>query len=659
MKKIIAIFIVLLFILSANILIAETNILYSKEDGIDESLNTINTSNLNGRRFKTKTDGNWRDKSTWQIWNPKINKWENAKTTPGSLPTDNVEIYHRVYRKRARSLKLGDIGLYKVKTQDNKLLEGRLVIEKPKIVIKCKNLNFYGGGYIIGERVIRPKTKPTEKNVDFLGCNIYIKATGAMSIINGTIYTKNMGDNWLNLKDAGNSGSIILIANEIHLKAKTRIWTGWGSNLHLPGKAGTAGSSGTIIIYSKDKKLDLDDTVFINSGDAGNANLTATASHKGGNSGDVLFKGKFKIKTIQLSVKNAKIYTGEKGIGRNGKQGIEGKVKFGGCYFGRGTNISGYDIVVTSVEMVTFENIDKEAFMADNDIIITTAPNGVINFTGFQPGLFILNASKNVYLNSDHIIIDPNVTIDEIVYPSPIIGNSSYAYDVVVATCSAIFGKPGEIVNFSIDLIGFNNGPDNYSIDIIDELGWNLNFNSQVFLDVMDNATFEVLVEIPNDAINWTINSIIVNASSITDSSWYDTNMITVIVNSSENNSPPFAPEIEGPNAGKIKEVYDYNFTASDPNGDNMTYYVEWGDGDINEGSIESGDKFTLTHSWNVTGDYTIKAKAKDVFGAESEWSTFDVSITKSKSYIVLIQLLLQKFFQRFLIFEKILNQII
>jgi hypothetical protein len=55
--------------------------------------------------------------------------------------------------------------------------------------------------------------------------------------------------------------------------------------------------------------------------------------------------------------------------------------------------------------------------------------------------------------------------------------------------------------------------------------------------------------------------------------------------------------------------------------------------------------------------NFTIRARAKDVTGYISDWSTIDVTMPKNKA--LNISLFFQRFFQRFPFFEKILNQII
>lgn len=96
-------------------------------------------------------------------------------------------------------------------------------------------------------------------------------------------------------------------------------------------------------------------------------------------------------------------------------------------------------------------------------------------------------------------------------------------------------------------------------------------------------------------------------------------------------NNPPEMPTITGPINGNPGKIYDYDFTnCIDPDGDDMTYHVEWGDGSVDEGFVESGGDFTLSHSWNKKGDYTIKARLIDIYDAEGDWATFDVSFTRS-----------------------------
>lgn len=49
------------------------------------------------------------------------------------------------------------------------------------------------------------------------------------------------------------------------------------------------------------------------------------------------------------------------------------------------------------------------------------------------------------------------------------------------------------------------------------------------------------------------------------------------------NNKSPLSPIITGPYDGTIGTEYTYNFTSTDPEGDDVQYYVEWGDYSVGE----------------------------------------------------------------------------
>ncbi len=100
-------------------------------------------------------------------------------------------------------------------------------------------------------------------------------------------------------------------------------------------------------------------------------------------------------------------------------------------------------------------------------------------------------------------------------------------------------------------------------------------------------------------------------------------------------NEAPNAPEIDGPTSGKPDEVYDYLFSTVDIDGDQVYYHIKWGDGNLEEwiGPYDSGESFSLNHTWIEKGTYTITAKAKDIYGAEGPEGTLDVSIPKIKGF--------------------------
>ena len=88
-------------------------------------------------------------------------------------------------------------------------------------------------------------------------------------------------------------------------------------------------------------------------------------------------------------------------------------------------------------------------------------------------------------------------------------------------------------------------------------------------------------------------------------------------------NIPPYSPSINGPSSGKNGNLYSYSISAIDPEGDEVSFYVDWGDGSTSGWTrmVSSGEEHNVSHIWEERGTDNIKVKAKDVYGDESPWS--------------------------------------
>ncbi len=100
-------------------------------------------------------------------------------------------------------------------------------------------------------------------------------------------------------------------------------------------------------------------------------------------------------------------------------------------------------------------------------------------------------------------------------------------------------------------------------------------------------------------------------------------------------NNPPGKPSIDGEVKGKIEEIYEYTFSAEDPEGDNISYFVDWGDGTDSgwQGPFPSGYELKLSHNWTEKGDYLIKSRARDKY-LNGEWSQLRIKMPKNKLFI-------------------------
>jgi hypothetical protein len=91
---------------------------------------------------------------------------------------------------------------------------------------------------------------------------------------------------------------------------------------------------------------------------------------------------------------------------------------------------------------------------------------------------------------------------------------------------------------------------------------------------------------------------------------------------------PPSAPVITGETNGAAGTSYDYDFTATDPDGDDVQYYIDWGDDNTEWTSFAaSGTPVTASHTWDEQGDYIITAKAKDINGLIGPEGTLPVTM--------------------------------
>ena len=128
-------------------------------------------------------------------------------------------------------------------------------------------------------------------------------------------------------------------------------------------------------------------------------------------------------------------------------------------------------------------------------------------------------------------------------------------------------------------------------------------------------------------------------------------------------NNPPNKPNRpSGPTKGKEGRSYQYYSVASDPDGDELSYLFDWGDG-TNSGwttPLFSGQTVIISHTWDHKGTFNIRVKAKDKYNFESEWSeSLSVSMPKIRNKLhMLFFEILNRLFERFPFLEKIVKSL-
>jgi hypothetical protein len=125
----------------------------------------------------------------------------------------------------------------------------------------------------------------------------------------------------------------------------------------------------------------------------------------------------------------------------------------------------------------------------------------------------------------------------------------------------------------------------------------------------------------------------------------------------SEPTYPPEAPDIDGPLTGDPGTEYNYIFNSVDPDGHNVKYYVDWGDGNTDEtGFNPEGADVTIPHTYTASGKYTITAYAEDETGKTSPTSTFITTMPRAKTVTFFLQKILGQFTYAFPILRQLLG---
>jgi len=95
-------------------------------------------------------------------------------------------------------------------------------------------------------------------------------------------------------------------------------------------------------------------------------------------------------------------------------------------------------------------------------------------------------------------------------------------------------------------------------------------------------------------------------------------------------NQPPDKPIIRGKWAIHEPRPYDYKFKAIDPDGDDISYLIDWDDGTTEwTDYYASGEEMIVSHTWSMQGTIQIRARANDTHGALGPWGKLEL---RSKS---------------------------
>jgi hypothetical protein len=123
-----------------------------------------------------------------------------------------------------------------------------------------------------------------------------------------------------------------------------------------------------------------------------------------------------------------------------------------------------------------------------------------------------------------------------------------------------------------------------------------------------------------------------------------------------ELNLPPGAPTIKGPNKGRPEIKYEYTLNAVDPNGDDVRYHIDWGDGGTGlTGFNPSGSDLLVSHSWDEEKVHIVKVYAEDSKGLFGPETTLTVTIPRTR----VINIFILNFFENHPVLFSIIKLVI
>ncbi len=110
------------------------------------------------------------------------------------------------------------------------------------------------------------------------------------------------------------------------------------------------------------------------------------------------------------------------------------------------------------------------------------------------------------------------------------------------------------------------------------------------------------------------------------ESNWSKPALISIV-----ENEPPETPSIKGPQTAREKRLLEYTFSANDPEGHDVFFFIFWGDGECIPwtGPYAPNEDAIFRHAYGSIGNYDIVALAMDQYGVKGPQNDFQIKISK------------------------------
>ncbi len=151
---------------------------------------------------------------------------------------------------------------------------------------------------------------------------------------------------------------------------------------------------------------------------------------------------------------------------------------------------------------------------AEEDLVITLAPGGVLDLRDNPAGTTVLSANDNVIINADEILLDEGVSLSDIVTGSVITQNPGDRYSLLDLPPDAEYAvDPGDTFELFVDVGNIGNMSETVELTIDDTEGWcDYPSYEPAYLEAMESLDDHLEIQVPEDAAPGTVNVITLHA---------------------------------------------------------------------------------------------------------------------------------------------------
>ena len=264
------------------------------------------------------------------------------------------------------------------------------------------------------------------------------------------------------------------------------------------------------------------------------------------------------------------------------------------------------------------------------------------NINGIDAGsAYLFKRTSNGWIEEGRILASDGASYDRFGISTSVDGDSMIIgayYDDAYTGSSYIFKNTGTGWVEETKLLASNGKPNDFfgrSVSLDDEYAivgaWGDNGSSgSVYIFKHTDTIWVEEGKIyasdgaPNDRFGYQVSlngrTAIIGANLDDNTNGIDAGSAYVFFRNQQPNTPdpPYWPS-----TGFLNRNYTFSLNGTDPDGDNLYYLWDWGDGNTTDwiGPFSSGETVHASHVWSQKGAYEIRVKLNDGYGQESDWS--------------------------------------